>query len=99
MRLSLACVTVLAAGLVSTRQNGADAFSVSKIGVPLSARSAATTTQLYGEGSTITMPALSSTMKEGRVVSWLKSEGEPISAGEAIMVVESDKADVRTNVF
>lgn len=53
-------------------------------------------TLLYAvEGSTITMPALSSTMKEGRVVSWLKQEGDPISAGEAIMVVESDKADVR----
>jgi hypothetical protein len=33
-------------------------------------------------------------MKEGKVVSWLKAEGDAISAGEAIMVVESDKADM-----
>jgi pyruvate dehydrogenase E2 component (dihydrolipoamide acetyltransferase) len=38
-------------------------------------------------------------MKEGRVVSWLKSEGEAISAGEAIMVVESDKADMDVEAF
>ena len=37
------------------------------------------------------MPAMSSTMKEGRVVEWLKSEGEPITAGESIATIESDK--------
>ena len=47
----------------------------------------------------ITMPALSSTMKEGRVVSWLKSEGDAIEAGDAIMVVESDKADMDVEAF
>jgi pyruvate dehydrogenase E2 component (dihydrolipoamide acetyltransferase) len=45
------------------------------------------------------MPALSSTMKEGKVVSWLKSEGDAVSAGEAIMVVESDKADMDVEAF
>lgn len=49
--------------------------------------------------SQIDMPALSSTMKEGKVVSWLKSEGDQISAGEAIMVVESDKADMDVEAF
>lgn len=38
-------------------------------------------------------------MKEGKVVSWLKAEGDPISAGEAIMVVESDKADMDVEAF
>ena len=56
-------------------------------------------TQLCAEAIKITMPALSSTMKEGRVVSWLKSEGDPIEAGEAIMVVESDKADMDVEAF
>lgn len=51
------------------------------------------------EYSQIDMPALSSTMKEGKVVSWLKAEGDPISAGEAIMVVESDKADMDVEAF
>jgi len=51
------------------------------------------------EPTKITMPALSSTMKEGRVVSWLKSEGDEVEAGEAIMVVESDKADMDVEAF
>jgi len=54
---------------------------------------------LNAESIKITMPALSSTMKEGRVVSWLKSEGDAIEAGEAIMVVESDKADMDVEAF
>ena len=45
------------------------------------------------------MPALSSTMKEGKVVSWLKAEGDSIESGEAIMVVESDKADMDVEAF
>jgi len=49
--------------------------------------------------SQVDMPALSSTMKEGKVVSWLKAEGDSISAGEAIMVVESDKADMDVEAF
>ena len=32
-------------------------------------------------------------------MSWLKAEGDPISAGEAIMVVESDKADMDVEAF
>jgi pyruvate dehydrogenase E2 component (dihydrolipoamide acetyltransferase) len=64
-----------------------------------SSSSASRTTTSLNAGSQITMPALSSTMKEGRVVSWLKSEGDEIEAGEAIMVVESDKADMDVEAF
>eukprot|EP00903_Cladosiphon_okamuranus_P005907 g5841.t1 len=42
----------------------------------------------------IGMPALSSTMTEGKVVSWLKAEGDKVEMGEAVLVVESDKADM-----
>jgi len=56
-------------------------------------------TQLNAKAIEITMPALSSTMKEGRIVSWLKNEGDEIEAGEAIMVVESDKADMDVEAF
>lgn len=56
-------------------------------------------TALAAEATKITMPALSSTMKEGRVVSWLKGEGDEVEAGEAIMVVESDKADMDVEAF
>lgn len=45
------------------------------------------------------MPALSSTMTEGKIVSWLKREGEKVAKGEAIVVVESDKADMDVESF
>ena len=35
------------------------------------------------------MPALSSTMTEGKIVSWLKSPGDKVTKGEALVVVES----------
>lgn len=38
------------------------------------------------------MPNLGHTMKEGRVAQWLKAVGDPVRHGEAIAVVESDKA-------
>ena len=45
------------------------------------------------------MPALSSTMTEGKIVSWLKGEGDAISKGDAVVVVESDKADMDVESF
>ncbi|GMH41664.1 hypothetical protein BSKO_09574 [Bryopsis sp. KO-2023] len=45
------------------------------------------------------MPALSSTMTEGKIVSWLKGEGEKVGKGEALVVVESDKADMDVESF
>ncbi|UPR00993.1 dihydrolipoamide acetyltransferase [Chloropicon primus] len=47
----------------------------------------------------IFMPALSSTMTEGKIVSWLKGSGEKITKGESIVVVESDKADMDVETF
>ena len=37
----------------------------------------------------ILMPALSPTMTEGKIVSWLKSPGDKVKKGESIVVVES----------
>ncbi|KAI7844732.1 hypothetical protein COHA_001617 [Chlorella ohadii] len=45
------------------------------------------------------MPALSSTMTEGKIVSWLKSPGDKVKKGESIVVVESDKADMDVESF
>jgi pyruvate dehydrogenase E2 component (dihydrolipoamide acetyltransferase) len=45
------------------------------------------------------MPALSSTMTEGKIVSWIKSEGDRLSKGESVVVVESDKADMDVETF
>ncbi|XP_078444195.1 2-oxoacid dehydrogenases acyltransferase family protein [Wolffia australiana] len=47
----------------------------------------------------IFMPALSSTMTEGKIVSWIKSEGERLSKGDSVVVVESDKADMDVETF
>ncbi|KAL2667402.1 hypothetical protein AAZV13_01G066500 [Glycine max] len=47
----------------------------------------------------IFMPALSSTMTEGKIVSWVKSEGDVLSKGDSVVVVESDKADMDVETF
>ncbi len=47
----------------------------------------------------IFMPALSSTMTEGKIVEWLKKPGEKVGRGESVLVVESDKADMDVESF
>ncbi len=38
------------------------------------------------------MEALSPTMEEGRLITWLKKEGEPVNEGDVLAEVETDKA-------
>ncbi|GAB4531013.1 MAG: dihydrolipoamide acetyltransferase family protein [Pleurocapsa sp.] len=45
------------------------------------------------------MPALSSTMTEGKIVEWTKSPGDKVEKGETVVVVESDKADMDVESF
>lgn len=45
------------------------------------------------------MPALSSTMTEGKIVSWTKSLGDKVEKGETVVIVESDKADMDVESF
>ncbi|NJN72388.1 MAG: 2-oxo acid dehydrogenase subunit E2 [Limnothrix sp. RL_2_0] len=47
----------------------------------------------------IFMPALSSTMTEGKIVSWTKAPGDKVDKGETVVVVESDKADMDVETF
>ncbi|KAL5220964.1 hypothetical protein ABZP36_025677 [Zizania latifolia] len=47
----------------------------------------------------IFMPALSSTMTEGKIVSWMAAEGDRVNKGDAVVVVESDKADMDVETF
>ncbi|KAI3917917.1 hypothetical protein MKW98_000151 [Papaver atlanticum] len=56
-------------------------------------------TQIQAKIREIFMPALSSTMTEGKIVSWTKSEGDKLSKGESVVVVESDKADMDVETF
>jgi pyruvate dehydrogenase E2 component (dihydrolipoamide acetyltransferase) len=47
----------------------------------------------------IFMPALSSTMTEGKIVSWTKAAGDKVAKGETVLIVESDKADMDVESF
>jgi pyruvate dehydrogenase E2 component (dihydrolipoamide acetyltransferase) len=40
---------------------------------------------------TFGMPSLGHTMEKGKVIEWLKQEGEPVAKGEPLLVVETDK--------
>ncbi len=37
------------------------------------------------------MPSLGHTMEKGRIIEWLKQEGDPLTKGEPLLVVETDK--------
>ncbi len=47
----------------------------------------------------IFMPALSSTMTEGKITAWSKAPGDPVAKGETVLIVESDKADMDVESF
>jgi pyruvate dehydrogenase E2 component (dihydrolipoyllysine-residue acetyltransferase) len=47
----------------------------------------------------ITMPKLSDTMEEGKILRWLKQPGNEIRRGDAIAEVETDKADMVIEAF
>src|SRR5918999_3675755 len=40
----------------------------------------------------VVMEALSPTMEEGRLVKWLKNEGEAVTNGDVLAEIETDKA-------
>lgn len=40
------------------------------------------------------MPRLGVAMKEGGIVRWLKREGEEITKGETLLVIENDKVEI-----
>lgn len=47
----------------------------------------------------ITMPKLSDTMTEGKLISWKKSVGERVERGDIIAEVETDKANMELEAF
>jgi len=47
----------------------------------------------------IIMPKMSDTMEEGKIIRWLKHEGEKVDAGEPIAEIETDKANVEMEAF
>ncbi|SCA58839.1 Dihydrolipoyllysine-residue acetyltransferase component of pyruvate dehydrogenase complex [Chlamydiales bacterium SCGC AB-751-O23] len=48
---------------------------------------------------TLSMPKLSPTMEEGTITTWFKKEGDFIEAGELLMEVATDKAQIEFNAI
>ena len=42
----------------------------------------------------VIMPALGMNQNTGKILSWLKSKGDPVKVGDPLMEVETDKAIV-----
>jgi len=49
--------------------------------------------------SRVVMPKLSDTMEEGRILRWIKKEGDAIETGQALAEVETDKATVEMEAY
>lgn len=47
----------------------------------------------------VVMPKLSEAMETGRVIKWLKQEGDRVQGGDILAEVETDKADVEMEAF
>ena len=47
----------------------------------------------------VVMPKLSEAMESGKIIKWLKKEGDRIAAGDILAEVETDKADVEMEAF
>ena len=47
----------------------------------------------------VTMPKLSDTMEEGKILKWLAKEGDEVSSGDVIAEIETDKADMEMEAF
>jgi len=45
------------------------------------------------------MPKMSDTMEEGKVIRWLKQQGDKVTEGEPIAEIETDKANVEMEAF
>ena len=49
--------------------------------------------------SKVVMPKLSEQMETGKLIKWLKKEGDKVQGGDILAEVETDKADVEMEAF
>ena len=47
----------------------------------------------------VLMPKGSDTMTEGKVLKWLKKEGDQVSTGDAVVEIETDKVDMEVEAM
>src|SRR2546425_5256952 len=48
---------------------------------------------------TVEMPKMGDTMEEGRILRWIKQEGDPVKKGESLAEVETDKVNIEIEAF
>ena len=48
---------------------------------------------------TVVMPKLGDTMEEGKILNWLKREGDPVARGDALAEIETDKVNIEVESF
>ena len=49
--------------------------------------------------SKVVMPKLSEAMEAGKIIKWLKKEGDVVKGGDILAEIETDKADVEMEAF
>src|ERR1700693_4456800 len=47
----------------------------------------------------VQMPRLSDSMETGKILRWLKKEGEDVKKGEPLVEIESDKANIEVEAY
>src|SRR5436309_11935990 len=47
----------------------------------------------------VVMPKLSEAMETGKIIKWLKKEGDRVQGGDILAEIETDKADVEMEAF
>ena len=47
----------------------------------------------------IEMPKMGDTMEEGKILRWIKKEGDPVKKGESLAEVETDKVNIEIEAF
>src|SRR5713226_8746597 len=47
----------------------------------------------------IEMPKMGDTMEEGKILRWMKQEGDPVKKGESLSEVETDKVNIEIEAF
>src|SRR5713101_6119082 len=47
----------------------------------------------------IEMPKMGDTMEEGKILRWIKQEGDPVKKGESLAEVETDKVNIEIESF
>ena len=48
---------------------------------------------------TVEMPKMGDTMEEGKILRWIKREGDPVNKGESLAEVETDKVNIEIESF